>query len=298
VVKVITREVKGNKYFYLSHSYRKGNKVLHVEKYLGTKEPSPESMKHIKEVFNYVVFQQLWKSSVEQMKKSFEKQFDAMPKPIQAKDLRNFGVRFTQNTNKIEGSQLSLRDVALIVDDNVSPKNKPVNDIIEAKAHMNVYDEMINSNRIIGWELVFDWHERLFELTKPTIAGLPRNYSVEIAGAKFIPPVSGIEDLLDELLKWYEKNKQVLHPVYLACLMHFRFVSIHPFGDGNGRMCRILMNYILYQNKYPMFDIEFKIRQSYYSAIDKANLQEDEMKFISWFFTRYLKANEKYIKAS
>jgi hypothetical protein len=47
-----------------------------------------------------------------------------------------------------------------------------------------------------------------------------------------------------------------------------------------------------------MFDIEFKIRQSYYSAIDNANFQEDEMKFISWFFTRYLKANEKYIKAS
>ena len=35
--------------------------------------------------------------------------------------------------------------------------------------------------------------------------------------------------------------------------MHFRFVSIHPFGDGNGRMCRILMNYILFKNKYPMF---------------------------------------------
>ena len=213
MVKVITREVKGNNYFYLSHSYRKGNKVLHVEKYLGTKEPSPESMKHIKEDFNYVVFQQLWQSPVEQMKKSFEKQFDAMPKPIQAKDLRNFGVRFTQNTNKIEGSQLSLRDVALIVDDNVSPKNKPVNDIIEAKAHMNLYEDMINSDREIGWELVLDWHERLFELTKPTIAGLPRKYPVKIAGSKFIPPASGVEELLDELLKWYRASKPQVRPI-------------------------------------------------------------------------------------
>lgn len=77
-----------------------------------------------------------------------------------------------------------------------------------------------------------------------------------------------------------------MHPVYLACLFHFHFVSLHPFGDGNGCMCRILTNLILYKSDYPIFDIAYKTRQGYYRALESANLKKDEMSFISWFFTR------------
>jgi len=295
MVQIINREVKGKKYYYLYHSYREGIKVRHIEKYLGKTLPDYEELALIKDNFNYEIFEKLWLSVIEQMKENFRKQFNSIPQPIQVKDLRNFGVRFTHNTNRIEGSSLTLKDVALIVEDNITPKNKPINDIIEAKSHMSVYEVMINSERQIDWELLLDWHEKIFELTKPEIAGIIRRYPVQIIRSKFVPPIAGIEELLDDLLKWYKENKNKLNPVYLACLMHFRFVSIHPFGDGNGRMCRILMNYILYKNKYPMFDIEYKVRQSYYNALENANLKEDEMVFIHWFFSRYLKANNKYL---
>jgi len=295
MVKVISRIVKGKKYHYLSHSYREGGKVPHIEKYLGNQLPSLEELAFIKDDFNYEIFQKRWESNIEQIKENFRKEFESMPKPIQVKDLRNFGVSFTHNTNRIEGSSLTLKDVALIVEDNITPKNKPANDIIEAKSHMSVYELMINSDRQVDWELLLDWHEKIFELTKPEIAGIIRRYPVQISRSKFVPPMAGIEELLDDLLKWYKENKNKFNPVYLACLMHFRFVSIHPFGDGNGRMCRILMNYILYKNKYPMFDIEYKVRQSYYNALENANLKEDEMLFIHWFFSRYVKANNKYL---
>jgi len=69
-------------------------------------------------------------------------------------------------------------------------------------------------------------------------------------------------------------------------------VSIHPFYDGNGRMSRLIMNYILYKNNYPMFNISADIRKTYYRALEKAqlgfDLKGDEMIFVGWFFKKYI----------
>lgn len=295
MVKIISRMVNGKQYHYLSYSYREKTKVLHIEKYLGKSIPDYEELAIIQEEFSYEIFKKLWMPTMEEITKKYRERFDSLPKPMQVKDLRIFGVRFTHNTNKIEGSTLTLRDVGLIVEDNIAPNNKPATDIIEAKSHMSVYEEMITSKRAIDWELILDWHEKIFELTKPEIAGILRQYPVQISRSKYVPPQGNVEYFLDDLLEWYKENKEKFHPAFLACMIHFRFVSIHPFGDGNGRMCRILMNYILFKNKYPMFDIDYKIRQSYYNALENSNLKEDDMAFIGWFCKRYIKANEKYL---
>ena len=295
MVKIISRTVKGNLYYYLSHSFRDGRKVLHIEKYLGNKLPKIEELDHIKEDFLYEIFQKRWEITITKITNKYRERLESIPKPIQTKDLRAFGVHFTHNTNRIEGSSLTLREVDLVINEPNIPINKPANDVIEAKSHMSVYEEMLACNREIDWELILDWHEKLFELTKPEIAGIVRSFPVKIVGSKFNPPESRIEYLLDDLLEWYKIKKNKFHPVFLACIMHFRFVSIHPFGDGNGRMCRILMNYILHKHKYPMFDIEYKIRQGYYKALENSNLKEDEAIFINWFFTRYIKASSIYL---
>jgi len=296
MVNIITKKVSGKEYYYLSYSYRENNKVNNISKAIGKDLPEYEELARIKESFCYDIFKKVWMPKIEKITKKYREQFDSLPKPIQVKDLRTFGVRFTHNTNRIEGSTLTLREVAVVVDEPNIPINKPANDIIEAKSHMSVYEEMITNNRDVDWELILDWHEKIFELTKPEIAGIIRQYPIQISRSKYVPPMGGIEYLLDDLLNWFNENKDKLHPVYLACMMHFRFVSIHPFGDGNGRMCRILMNSILFKNKYPMFDIEYKIRQSYYNALENTNLKEDDMIFIGWFCKRYIKANEKYLK--
>ncbi|KKL86025.1 hypothetical protein LCGC14_1948850 [marine sediment metagenome] len=293
MVNLRKKKVSGKEYYYLSYSYRENTEVKNISKAIG--KEVPENLEEIKDEFYYEIFQKLWLSTIEKITKKYHKQFDSLPKQMQLKGLRIFGVRFTHNTNKIEGSTLTLHDVSLIIEDNITPSIKPANDIIEAKSHMSVYEEMITSNREIDWELVLDWHEKIFELTKPEIAGITRQYPVQISRSNYIPPMEGVENLIDELLEWYKENKDKLHPVYLACMMHFRFVSIHPFGDGNGRMCRILMNYILFKAKYPMFDIEYRIRQSYYNALENANLKKDDMFFIGWFCKRYIKANEIYL---
>ena len=188
-----------------------------------------------------------------------------------------------------------------ILDHNITPQGKPVSDILEAEAHMKTFEEMLKSTnqlKDLDLKLLLFWHKSLFQSTKPNIAGYFRNGPIYITGSQYIPPASGIEVniLLEELLQWFSTNWREIPPLLLASLMHFRFESIHPFEDGNGRVGRFLMNYILYKLNYPLFDIAFNTRLSYFHALERANIKQDEIIFVQWFVSHYLRANEKWEK--
>ena len=162
---------------------------------------------------------------------------------------------------------------------------------------MKVYEDMINCTEKLSMNLICKWHKELFHMTDHAIAGYIRGYPVGIEGSTYTPPQTKfeIEKLLDVLFKWYNKKKKILHPVFTASIIHYRFIAIHPFGDGNGRMTRLITNYILHKSSYPMFDIDPKNRIQYYNALEKADKKEDnELPFILWFVKNYLKANKKY----
>ena len=90
-----------------------------------------------------------------------------------------------------------------------------------------------------------------------------------IEGADFVPPVPvEVVRQMKELIRFYKKNKYLIHPVELACEFHLRFVEIHPFSDGNGRMGRLLMNFILDRSGFPMVDISVENRSDYIKALD------------------------------
>ncbi|TFF96692.1 MAG: Fic family protein [Promethearchaeota archaeon] len=295
---IITRKVKGNEYYYLSYSYRDGKKVLKEEKYLGPDLPEFDDLVKIWEEFSYEIVKKRYFSKLEKILDAYRKIVNKTPKDIFLKNLRNFGIRFTHHSNKIEGSSLSLRDVKAVVDNEPLPPNKRVDDVIEAKAHMNVYKEMIDTKSELSMDLICEWHRKLFRLTKYDIAGFIRDYPVGIEGSNYEPPISKIEIemLLEDLFEWYEDKKKRYHPVFLAAVMHYRFIAIHPFGDGNGRMTRLMTCYILHKNGYPMFDIDPKIRRQYYNALEKADKKEDnELPFILWFFKHYIMDNKRYL---
>ena len=277
---------------YLEYSYREKSKDYKIRK----RVQKDNNIEELKMELLIEIFEKRWEEDLSKLIKNYEKQFYSLPKPIQIKSLKQFGIRFTHNTNKIEGSSLSLVDVNSIIVDKITPANKPLDDTIEAKKHMGVYTKMCNEPYDLTWERVLKWHKELFRETMPSIAGDFRNYEVFISGSKYNPPASRFEVdlLLDELLSFWQKNKESIHPILMACLMHLRFVSIHPFGDGNGRISRVLMNYALYHSKCPMFDIPAKIRRTYYNALERANLKDDESIFLQWFMRNYFKANKKF----
>ena len=108
-----------------------------------------------------------------------------------------------------------------------------------------------------------------------------RNQDVRVIRANFkATPAPYVKTDMDLLMRWFNKNKDKLHPLVLACVFHHKFEKIHPFMDGNGRTGRILLNYILLDNNYPPVIIRNKNREKYLRVMrkaDKSDLTKSEV---------------------
>jgi Fic family protein len=114
--------------------------------------------------------------------------------------------------------------------------------------------------------------------------------------------------LMSDLIKWYndEERKGVLSPVELSALFHYRYIRIHPFEDGNGRIARLMVNYILYRHDYPMIVIPSADRKKYLETLNKcdditgrepfngANATVEQIKDFVDFISIYLERKLKY----
>ena len=160
-------------------------------------------------------------------------------------------VNFAYNSNKIEGSHLTEDETEEIFETNsFIPKDDTaikVDDLIEMKNHFRLFDYMID---IIDDDLT---KENIIEMNKI----LKRNTSDEdnprynVGGFKIVPNKIGlinvietshpdnVEEDMDKLLNWYRKIKEITLEDIIE--FHVRFERIHPFGDGNGRVGRIIM---------------------------------------------------------
>lgn len=190
---------------------------------------------------------------------------------------KDFLIRYTYNTNAIEGNRLTLRQTALVLIDRIAPEGARADDVIEAL------------NAVDAWNFIKSYKGRLnkafvckvqYEITKNTscrIQGAYRDSEVRIAGSEHIPPKSEkVPELLEQLFKEFYNQKRTSHPIELATFLHNRFVNIHPFTDGNGRTSRLLMNWILIRNKFPPVIIEVSSREQYYNAIEAADKSDQK----------------------
>lgn len=295
MVTIRKRTVGERRYFYLEHSIRAGKKVEKRELYLGTK--IPKNLGEIKEKFLGDIYRERWHPTLDRIKDGYQKEIGRMPRSAVEKELETFTVRFTYDTQRIEGSRLTLRETADLLERGVTPKGKPIRDVLEAEAHRGVFHEMLTFKKDISLSWILYWHRKLFERTKPDIAGILRKYQVAISGSRFVPPLPvEIFPLMREFFGWYARSKTRLHPVELAALVHFKLVTIHPFADGNGRVSRLAMNFVLNRGRYPMLNIPYEKRNSYYNALERSQLKVNEKIFLQWFIKRYLKEHRKYLK--
>jgi Fic family protein len=294
MVSVKKKIINGNTYYYLEQSFRKNDTIKKKEKYLGP--TLPKNIEKIKEEFQKEFYQETWFNRFDIIKEQFIKEKRNIPLSLEKKQTEQFATTFTYNTNRIEGSTITLRETADLLERGISPSQRPMEDIKETEAHKKVFTDMLAYKKEIALPTVLYWHKQLFQDTKPDAAGKIRQHPVGISGSKFLPPYPiELDFLLRDFFDWYHENKKTLHPVQLAGLAHLKFVTIHPFGDGNGRLSRLLMNYVLHKNGYPMLIIPYSQRKSYYTALERSQLKKDENIFILWFFKRYLKEYKQYL---
>lgn len=294
MVRIAKRTLKGKTYYYLEHTVRNRDKRTTKSKYLGNK--LPKNSDEMSREFLFELDKTKWFDEFEKIRSHYNIEVEQAPSSARRKALHEFSVRFTFDTQKIEGSTLTLRETARLLDDRVSPSGKPIEDAKEAEAHHKVFLEMLDLKSDLSQQLVQEWHWKIFRETKPDIAGQIRKQGVRISGSRYIPPTPvELQPLLREFFSWYNRVKTKINPVELAGLVKLRFVTIHPFTDGNGRISRLMMNFVLHRNKHPMLNIEYRRRGSYYGALERSQLSRNDRPFMNWFFRRYLREFNAYL---
>ncbi|MCI0480646.1 MAG: hypothetical protein L0213_03550, partial [Candidatus Dadabacteria bacterium] len=161
---------KGRKtYFYLEHTTRVRGKVVKRERYLG--DALPSDVEGSRRAFAREVFLEQWLADLEAIRAGYAKHIEALGLSAREKAMASFSVAYTYNTNRIEGSRLTLRETADVLERGLAPAAKPTRDVKEAEAHRDAFMEMLGSGEDLSFEGLLRYHRRLFASTKVDIAG-------------------------------------------------------------------------------------------------------------------------------
>lgn len=209
---------------------------------------------------------------------------------------REFRIDFNFNSNHLEGNTLTYGQTQLLFMFGETAGSAPLKDYEEMKAH-NVGLEMMRQeaadrqraltesfirelNRVI---LVQDFWKNAItpsgEKTRIQIkVGCYKNNpnSVETSSGEVFH-YAGVEEtpaFMGSLIEWYnvQERKAEMSPIELAALLHYRYIRIHPFGDGNGRIARLLVNYVFTRHNYPMIVIRNDDKQKYLRILHQCDV--------------------------
>jgi len=289
------RKIGKKHYYYIEHKYKVNNRVKTLSKYVGMEKP--ENIEELKKEIEFKAMRRVWKEPLIKIKNAYSKEQKDLPKPAKIKNVEAFMVDFIFNSDKIEGSKLTYRDTADLLVHGETPRNKPINDVKEAEGHKKAFYDMLDFKGKLNLKKVLEWHKMIFENSKPNIAGKVRLHKIMVTGSRVsFPHPESLNGLLKDFFLWCFKNKDSYNPVEFSALVHLKFVTIHPFTDGNGRISRLLANYVLNRNNYPLFNVKFGDRRAYYSNLEHSQLWGDEKHFIRFFVKKYVSMNKDYLK--
>ena len=220
---------------------------------------------------------------INQLKKWLDS-FRPLPPTVVAELKKLYDVRFTYNSNAIEGNTLTQSETELVLEMGITIGGKTLREHLEVIGHKDAIDyieELAQQGTPIGeWEIK-QIHNLILRAISPDEAGCYRQLDVT-AGTEYVyPPHYLLNDLMAEFANWLSSPEAMaLHPIELASEAPLRFVSIHPFRDGNGRTGRLLMNLLLLKTGYPIVVISNQVRKAYIDAIVEAQQQNDRSQLL------------------
>ena len=209
---------------------------------------------------------------------------------------RKFMLEFNYNSNHIEGNTLTYGQTELLLLFGKVVDEANMKDLEEMKAH-NVCLKMIQEEaddkshpltetfiRQLHHTLIREDYTMYRQLPDGTTtsyvihAGVYKtrpNSVITVTGERFeYASPEETPALMTDLVEWYnmEEQKAELSPIELATVFHYRYIRIHPFEDGNGRISRLLVNYILTRHGYPMLVVKSKDKSNYLTALNRCDV--------------------------
>jgi Fic family protein len=183
-----------------------------------------------------------------------------------------FKIFLTYTSNAIEGNTLTETETKVLIEDGLTVGGKPIKDYYEAAGHAEAYEYMWNiardKNAEISESLIKKLHELFYYKINGDKAGEYRTERIFITGTEYVPPVPAkVPELMKKFVDDMNREKNRLHPIEWAALLHKGLVDIHPFVDGNGRTARLLMNLALIQSGYGLAVIPPILRGDYITTL-------------------------------
>lgn len=195
-------------------------------------------------------------------------------------------VEHVWSSNAIEGSRLDKFETEEVINRGVTSGRDFIVDILAAIDLAQAYDYMLDlasRDTPLTQIIIRDINKIILAKSNPEWGGIYRAVEVRPAGIKFNPYSEpfDIEPKMNDLIDWSRAAKDTLHPVQYAADLHFKFVTIHPFRDGNGRTARLLMNFALAEKGYPVINIkpDKESRDEYLNILLDGQKNNDPSKF-------------------
>lgn len=205
---------------------------------------------------------------------------------------QKFMLEFNYNSNHIEGNTLTYGQTELLLKFGEVTEPAKMKDLEEMKAHnlcLNIIKmESKDSERPLTETFIRELHRTMLREDYTAYNNEGKPYTVHAGIYKTRPnsvkTVTGelfeyasVEEtpaLMHDLLEWYREaeERQDINPIELAALFHYRYIRIHPFEDGNGRISRLIVNYILAKHGYPMIVVKSNDKSNYLTALHQCDV--------------------------
>jgi len=211
----------------------------------------------------------------------------------------------THHSTAIEGSSLTESQVINLLEYGKTASSKPFEHHLMATDHYKAIQFAINTakeKKKISLAFIQQISSILMNNTGGFVNSINGTYDISKgelrlssvrAGSRTFPDYKKVPTLLQNVIKEtnlnLEKASTFEDKCKLAFKLHFDFVSIHPFGDGNGRTSRILMNYVLAYFNLPLAVVFVGDRLKYLNALEKTRETEDIKHFYNFMFAQYKK---------
>lgn len=221
-----------------------------------------------------------------------------------SKITKALGDDMTFNSNAIEGNKITARETTIILAGFVMPRFRrkvTQTEFFEIIGHDKALKEivrMVNYDEPLTLEHLLTLHKLILHTSDD--GGILRSGQelALISGVKvLLAPPTEVEGLVNQFLEWLaESTRSDMHPFLLAVTCHSIFVRIHPFRDGNGRMARLLMNFVLLRANYPALVVLNSKRNQYMDAIHQWQ-NGDPQTLTKFMFTMLNTSFDKYFAA-
>ncbi len=206
---------------------------------------------------------------------------------------QKFRLLWNYNSNHIEGNTLTYGQTVLLfkLGNEFRPENSPLKDVLEMKAHdvavHLIKSYAVDSNFKLSEKFIRELNETIlveaYHKEAKTSDGqktfkkiIPGQYK-ELPNHVLLPngdifrytEPGDVTAEMQSLMEWYRSDDGL--PIIKAAALHYKFITIHPFDDGNGRTARLLMNYHLMREGYPPIIITSEDKANYYYALRQAD---------------------------